>query len=918
MFESPRSPRARMSNARPDARPTRVNEKDLPQYVGRFFVLRRLGAGAMSQVLLCYDDDLDRKLAIKLLKTGRREHDRVWREAQALAQLSHPNVVHVYEFGEFQDTLYLALEYVRGETLATHVKDRSVAEIVGVYMQAGRGLAAAHKVGLVHRDFKPANVMVGTDGRVRVLDFGLARGEIDIPDADDHGGVSARDPALWSEMTQAGIIVGTPSYMAPEQWRGDTVDARSDQFAFCVALWEALYGHRPFLGSTLEALRESILDGKREDPPMDAKVPEWLRRTLERGLALEPDARWATMDDLLAALDHGGARRKRTLRVVAALALVAAAGVLLGAWRWREAQFYNGCVAEGGRITEVWNDEVRAGLRAAFVAADPQFGAATFERVVPFVDRFTATWSAIRAHACVLAREHTTWTPDTAARAEECLFDARLSLESSLAVLSRTDATSLPRAVHAVTELPQVGPCLDAGSLARRSPLPSEQAARAEALELRRGLQEVRSLHAAGRYRDARARVDELLPRADALAWGALLADAGLVAGMVAAANEDLPRAEALLEGGLVHAAGVDDEVMFADIAASLAEVVGTRGGRQDEGLRWGRVAHAMASAQGDGGGARGARVLHTLARLHHDRGEYDDAERLHAQALTLELDRLGADHPDVARALVHLARIHAVRRRDVEAKATYIRALDLRRRTLGPDHPDVALTLNDLAVVYRNSGQLDEAQRLDLQALEIRERVLGPTHPDVARSLRNLGVNHVKRDQHGQAQRLFERALTILERVLGPEHPELAVTLTHLGELYQRRGKYEQARRTSLRALDLIERAHGRGHIDSGRPRLAVGQAELLLGRSADAARRFTAALAVFERSGLAVETADAQFALARALWPRKPQRPRARELVERAVETFRTRGEVDRAAELTRWLADRDAPDRPRARRG
>ncbi|MFY0540272.1 serine/threonine-protein kinase [Nannocystis pusilla] len=293
---------------------------DLPRRIGRFHVLGRLGMGAQGQVLLGYDADLNRRVAIKLLRGtgGPDERDRMRREAQALALLSHPNVVQVYEVGEYANTLYLAMEYVSGSTLHTWIKHHSQREILGAYLQAGRGLAAAHSAGLVHRDFKPLNAMVGKDGRVRVMDFGLARGELATRSPEENTVMRAPTAVLWSGVTEAGSLMGTPAYMAPEHWKGEVVDARTDQFAFCVALWEGLYGERPYAGKSTEDFRAAILGNKRREPPAKAKVPSWLRQVIERGMQGDPAQRWPSMAALLTELEAGrrgggdGSRRRRS------------------------------------------------------------------------------------------------------------------------------------------------------------------------------------------------------------------------------------------------------------------------------------------------------------------------------------------------------------------------------------------------------------------------------------------------------------------------------------------------------------------------------------------------------------------------------------------------------------------------------
>ncbi|HWN70910.1 MAG TPA: serine/threonine-protein kinase, partial [Haliangium sp.] len=326
---------------------------DLPmptgsERIGRFRVLDRLGAGGMGVVYAAYDDKLDRKIAIKIMHS--REDDqghtalRLRREAQAMARLSHPNVVQVFEVGEYRDSLFLAMEFVRGQTLDDWLREapRSWRDIVNMHAQAGQGLAAAHRAGLIHRDYKPSNVIVSQDGRARVLDFGLVRQgdtseraatakplaeRISLPDILDHA------------LTLEGTVVGTPHYMPPEQMTGQPVDARGDQFSFCVALYEALYGVNPFSSPSLAARLNRIMNDAVAPPPPGTGVPPWVHAAVMRGLRCEPDERWPSTEALLAALasdpEHGAStesllrRSRRPLLFGAVAFALVAVGTLL-------------------------------------------------------------------------------------------------------------------------------------------------------------------------------------------------------------------------------------------------------------------------------------------------------------------------------------------------------------------------------------------------------------------------------------------------------------------------------------------------------------------------------------------------------------------------------------------------------------
>jgi serine/threonine protein kinase len=298
----------------------------------RYTVLEKLGEGGMGDVYAAYDRKLDRRVALKLLRIESDDYQqRLTREAQAMARLSHPNVVAVFDTGTIDGNLFVAMECVQGGTLGAHQAKAALSwkTLLRLYLDAGRGLAAAHAAGLVHRDFKPDNVLVSDDGQAKVTDFGLARALGETPEpgpaADAPVRLAARPrhaSSLDSPMTEDGTLMGTPGYMAPEQYLCEEVDERTDQFAFCVSLYEALYGEKPFAGNAFHEVVEETVAGRVREAPKRTAVPLRIRRALLRGLSAEREARYPSMPALLDELARDPARQRWS--VLAAVGAVAA------------------------------------------------------------------------------------------------------------------------------------------------------------------------------------------------------------------------------------------------------------------------------------------------------------------------------------------------------------------------------------------------------------------------------------------------------------------------------------------------------------------------------------------------------------------------------------------------------------------
>lgn len=430
--------------------------------VGRYMLLERLGAGAMGVVFAAYDPELDRKVAVKVLRgdasvePAQAPSDaRLVQEARAMAQLAHPNVVAVHDVGWFGDRVFIAMELVEGHTLAHWLaaERRWLREVIAMFIAAGHGLAAAHAAGLVHRDFKPENVLIGKDGRARVTDFGLAH-RAELPADPGPSSPSATDRRRTTR-----LLAGTPFYMAPEQLKRERVDARTDQFSFCVALYAALTGDHPFpAGHRMLGLTAAS--------PRRGALPSWLWRALQPGLAVARDQRYPTIDALLSRLARGP-RRGRRIWTAAVLALVAAA--VVGVARFDRDAGAAGPTCEGAErlLAGVWDRPRAHAIDDVFRATGATTATAAFASASLLLDQYAHRWIAMRTDAC--RRAQTDSGPsETILNLRIACLDARLGeLRVLTGRLAAADTTLVDGAVVAVQGLGKLDVCTDDRALQR-------------------------------------------------------------------------------------------------------------------------------------------------------------------------------------------------------------------------------------------------------------------------------------------------------------------------------------------------------------------------------------------------------------------------------------------------------------------
>ena len=881
------------------------------QLVGRYVVLNALGSGGMGVVYAAYDPQLDRKVALKLLhseivsRSGATQsfvdgHARLLREAQAMARLRHPNVVAVHDVGSFGDRVFIAMEFVEGATLKSWLRSqpRTRKEVLAVFMQAGRGLQAAHDAGLVHRDFKPENVLVASTGQVQVLDFGLAKATADGGEDPHHHGELARLASVQSlrrDLTLQGSILGTPAYMSPEQHMGLVTDARSDQFSFCVALYEALYGTPPFPADSMSALALAVVSGKVAEAPRDsqARVPLWLRKVLLTGLSSDPALRYPSVAALLEELgrDPGGARR----RWLAAAVGVGVVALAAAAYAQYLAQSSRRCADAEHNLVGVWDDEVRAAGHAAFLAAsDGNFAEDTWQRVAAALDRYTAAWVDTQTAVCTATHVDHTQSVELLHLQSACLARRLSEARAVTEVFTHADAATVERAVATVAGLGDLRGCTDEQALTSAVVPPPDVQARAAVDAVRVRLDAAQALERAGRYGAGLQAARTATAEARALAYPPVLAEALVIEGELLFQSGSAREAEAATAEAIAVAAAGKHAVAAAAAWVQLIALVGVEQAQHERALVLRMAAEAAIAWAGDEPRLSArllaviGRVLHSQARFaeaiatthaalaiyerlpddaeahtrdlaiadalaalgtaHNSKGEFESADAYFRRALTIRRQTLGVDHPAAASSLHDLGNNdYACARYDAAAQHLG-EALAIRRRVLGVQHPRVADTENSLGALDYARGEFAGARDHYARALAIREATLGPEHPNTAGSWINLGNVELVLGDLVKARANYERALQIQERALGPSHPSVAYSLTNLGVVLQNQGEAAESLRYYERALQIREQAFGPENPDVAYNLDNLGEVQAELGDLAAAVRYQERALKIRE----------------------------------------------------------------------
>jgi len=752
-----------------------------PERVGRYSILALLGRGGMGIVYLGYDHTLDRKLAIKLLDKAPRdaapEHGtRLRLEARAMARLSHPNAVTIHEVGEHEGQLYIAMEYVKGLCLRQwlDIHPRSWREILQIFLQAGEGLAAAHAAGVIHRDFKPANILVGEDGRVRVADFGLAwtyrmtmadneRTEQTLPtDNEKAAELSADD--LIAHQTKTGTILGTLAFMAPEQYRSETPTVAADLFSYCAALYQALYGHLPFDATSAVLYRQLVHSGRVRPAKSGVKVPQWLRSIILRGLEPQPERRWRSLPELLTALRQKRRRRLPLPAIALAFTGLAALGTLAALPNAR-APTVEPCSTEEALMT-VWSPSARDPLRARYLAeGDATNRARAWRTIDTALTLYSDRWAIEYTRACQLRHSVDPEIAAVARRVSTCLKEHKMRLTELVTQLGSAAMPDIETAVLAATGLPSPELCRQA------PPSTALLASKAALAELPR-------IHLlAARRQLARANVD--------IEFHRLSAARSTLKGIIKVARERsaIPlEAESLL--ALSRAERADHEIQAARASLERAREL-VRSDPEQRAIEL-RILIQLIDIVGVG------------------LGDLADAEALASEAAALNF-AIGEPPLLAAYLANNLARVHRAHRQLDKANAGYLNAYTLLQQTLGESAPETIAARANLGVVQSMLQRPEAITILEL-ALEQQLSAIGEFHPRTPSIMRNLGNALGRQAQFERAAVILTRAVKLRQQLVGDPSPELAGDLLSLARAQRGQQHLDEAEESLARAVVMID----------------------------------------------------------------------------------------------------------------
>ncbi len=816
-----------------------------PIALGRYVLLEQLGAGGGGTVYQAYDSELHRRVAVKVVGAGgfaAQERERLLREARVVASLSHPNIVAIHDVGAVPRSvapalggpgIYMVMELVDGVDLGAWCRQspRGWSETLEVLVAAGRGIEAAHRAGVVHRDIKPHNVRVGDDGRVKVLDFGLAAG---LPEA-------PADASEELELERSDGRSGTPAYMAPEQHQGELAQSQTDQYGFCVMAWEALFGARPFAGKRLRDLEAAKREGPPPQPAGDA--PLWLGSALGRGLEPDPQARFSSMGHLLELID----RPRRSSRLWPSIAFVATVGAVAMALTLRAERTDGVCEDIEARLDESWGAQAEARAREAFVEVGAPYGENAWATVKGGFDGWAKAWVEEYRSVCA-----TDVAPEVLAARTLCLSGQLTHVGSASRLVERADETVVRHASAIADGLPTPADC-------RRDPQGEHDAnpafeepdprRRSQLLDLQAEMQQAKLLRRAGKEQEAFTVAHDVETQAQALGESRMLAEAKLLRCRVGRSQGSSTESEELCYEALEAAEQSGSSRLPVEALLRLAESVGQPDERaQADGLfraAWARLQAAPESVR-----TPALMAWYLTARGNYDAsaGRLEDGRALLRQGLARLEEAHNPESTVMLPTVLGLASVTARIGHMNEAERYFQRAARITRASYGEQHPRTAIVINNYGNFLLSAGRYEASVEMLEHALDIKRAVMGEGSPMLATTHLVLARANNRLEQWPEALAHADETLRLHDAFFPDAQQRRALAVAVRSDALRGQGRCQE----SLPELMALERQsiarQGRPRFDPSDISLAIGRCLTALGDAENARQAFARGLVAQE----------------------------------------------------------------------
>lgn len=835
-----------------DDQPALVEPPQPGDKVDRYEIIECVGIGGFGLVYRAYDPKLDRDVALKLWRvdtlgptgSGSKGAEALVSEARALAKLSHPNVMAIYDAGRDGEQVFLAGELIEGTPLSSYIGEESGTRALSWMRQCAEGLAAAHAVGLIHRDIKPDNIIVGKDGRARIVDFGLAtnaRSSAKMAAVSDAAEIP--NLGLRETLTMAGPLVGTPAYMAPEQFGGQGANAASDQYSLCASFYEVVHGHRAAEADSFAQLRARVMSQKL--PELRKGLPAPLGTALLKGLARQPEDRYGKVSEIVQALTPPSVGRGR-LYLALALALSAVLAFVL--LRSSDSTLRD-CTLVASDMDSIWNAGEKASLKKQFASFGSSYSGEAYQRVVGHLDGYAQNWKQLGVNSCKASFHEQRLSESMFDRQMLCLERRRGEMQHLVSLFKETDKTLLERAPRAITQLVDLQICTDPERLGAMDRLPSNPEERQALVEVEKILAQAEALRMAGKYDDAHEQSMRALALAKTLNYAPTMAEASFELGFISSYRNDAEAAKEHLGEAHYKAVAARDLRTSARAAIELVYVYGTILKDVERAEEWARHASSAIEA---GGNAKQleANLESNLGDLALGKADTQGALQHNRRALELRIELHGKEDRGVAQSLNNLGLAYNLSGDYIESSKKYTEAHRVFAKVLGPHHPYVGLTAGNLGSIYVSLGRVAEAKQRFQEAYDIARDSGGEKSYGAIRAKVNLAVSIESLGEREKASTMLEELALLANENLPEDFGTQALIANSRGVTASNRSRYEDALSHFLSARALHLQYLNEEHPEVLLVDVNVAQTEGSMGRTKESLARFELLVPRFEKA--------------------------------------------------------------------